>query len=41
MLAQLSDTQIGDAFRAAGFSPQEVDAFTVTIRGRIAQLSTL
>jgi len=41
MLAQLSDTQIGDAFRAAGFSPQEVDAFTVTVRGRIAQLSTL
>jgi hypothetical protein len=41
LLAQLSDAQIGDAFRAAGFSAQEVDAFTVTIRARIAQLSTL
>ena len=41
LLAQLSDTQIGDAFRAAGFSAQEVDAFTATIRARITQLSRL
>jgi hypothetical protein len=41
LLAQLSDTQIGDAFRAAGFSAQEVDAYTAAIRARLAQLSTL
>ncbi len=41
LLAQLSDAQIGDAFRAAGFSAQEVDAFTVTIRARLAALSAL
>jgi hypothetical protein len=41
LLAQLSDTQIGEAFRAAGFSAQEVGGFTLTIRARIAQLSTL
>jgi hypothetical protein len=41
LLAQLSDTQIGDAFRGAGFSAQEVDAYTAAIKARIAQLSAL
>lgn len=41
LLAQLSDNQIGDAFRAAGFSPVDVDAYTVTIRARLAELSAL
>jgi hypothetical protein len=41
LLGQLSDTQIGDALRAAGFSAEEVGGFTLTIRARIAQLSTL
>jgi hypothetical protein len=41
LLSQLSDTQIGEAFRAAGFSAQEVEAYTAAIRARLAQLSTL
>ena len=41
LLAQLSPDQIGDAFRAAGYSPQEVDAFTSLVRERIAQLNKL
>ena len=41
LLAQLSDSQIGDAFRAAGFSTVELDAYTATIRARLAELSAL
>ena len=41
LLAQLSPDQIGDAFRAAGYSPQEVDAFTSLVRERIDELSKL
>ena len=41
LLAQLSPAQIGDAFRAAGFSPAEVDGFTEAVRRRIADLQTL
>jgi hypothetical protein len=41
LLAQLSDSQIGDAFRAAGFSAVEVDAYTAMIRARLAELSAL
>jgi len=41
LLAQLSDRQIGDAFRAAGFSAVEVDAYTATIKARLAELSAL
>jgi hypothetical protein len=41
LLSQLSPAQIGDAFRAAGFSPAEVDGFTEAVRRRIADLQTL
>lgn len=40
-LAQLSTTQIGDAFRAAGFSPADVDVFAMVIARRIAALQAL
>ena len=41
LLARLSDSQIADAFRAAGFSAVEVDAYTATIRARLTRLSAL
>lgn len=40
-LAQLSDAQISDAFRAAGFSPAEIDGFTKKVREKIAELAAL
>ncbi len=40
-LGRLSTTQIGDAFRAAGFSPAEVEAYTVVVARRIAALQGL
>ncbi len=40
-LAQLSDEQISDAFRAAGFSPEEVDGFTKKVREKINELTSL
>jgi hypothetical protein len=40
-LAQLSDSQISDAFRAAGFSPAEVDGFTKKVREKINELNNL
>ncbi|HEX8160846.1 MAG TPA: hypothetical protein VF538_03035 [Pyrinomonadaceae bacterium] len=41
LLARLSDKQIGDMFRAANYSPEEVRAFSDTLRRRIDQLVTL
>jgi len=41
LLAKLSTDQIRDAFRAADYSPQEVDGFTQTIEKRIAALNDL
>ena len=41
LLAQLSPDQIRDAFRAAGYSPQEVDGFAKVIEARIAELNKL
>jgi hypothetical protein len=41
LLAQLSGDQIRDAFRAAGYSPQEVDGFTTVVEARIAKLNQL
>jgi len=41
LLAQLSQEQIRDAFRAAGYSPAEVDEFTEVVKNRIAQLEAL
>ena len=41
MLAQLSHDQVRDAFRAAGYSPQQVDAYTTEVESRIEQLAKL
>lgn len=38
-LARLSDEQIKDAFRAANYSPQEVDALSAAVRRRIEELN--
>lgn len=40
-LAQLSNSQIRDAFRAAGYSPGEVDGYSRKVRQRINQLNGL
>jgi hypothetical protein len=37
-LSQLTDQQISDAFRAANYSPEEVEALTRAVRARIEQL---
>ena len=41
LLARLSPQQIHDAFRAAGYSPQEVDEFANVLSGRIGALTDL
>jgi hypothetical protein len=41
LLAQLSPEQIRDAFRAAGYKPDEVEGFSKVIEGRIAQMNKL
>ncbi len=41
LLGQLSAEQIRDCFRAAGYSPNEVDGFTAVVRERIAELKKL
>ena len=41
LLAQLSPDQIRDAFRAAGYSPEEIEGFTAVVRERIAALQKL
>jgi hypothetical protein len=41
LLSQLSDQQIRDAFRAAGYLGPELDGFTFTIEHRIAELKKL
>jgi hypothetical protein len=40
-LAQLSDEQIRDCFRSAGYMTQEVDEYTKTVKERIAELNAL
>lgn len=40
-LAQLSNRQISDAFRAAGYATFEVDGYTRKVRERINQLNSL
>ena len=40
LLAQLSPGQIRDAFRAAGYAPDEVEAFAKVVENRIADLRT-
>jgi hypothetical protein len=41
ILSQLSDKQISDAFRAANYSPQEIDMLTKSVRDRINELVAL
>jgi hypothetical protein len=41
MLAQLSPHQIRDAFRAAGYASQEIEAFSQVVERRIAELKQL
>ena|SRR5438270_3122985 len=41
LLSQLSDQQVGDAFRAANFTPEEAAALTAEVRDRINQLTGL
>jgi hypothetical protein len=41
LLARLSPRQIHDAFRAAGYSPEEVEAFSKVLAGRLAALTDL
>jgi hypothetical protein len=41
LLSQLSDQQIRDAFRAAGYLGPDLDGFTFTIEHRIAELKKL
>ena len=41
MLAKLSDAQIHDAFRAAGYTPQESDGFARVVEKRIGELAAL
>jgi hypothetical protein len=41
LLARLSDSQIRDAFRAAGYSQDEIDAFSQVLRSRITTLTDL
>ncbi len=38
LLAQLSPQQIRDAFRAAGYTPQQVETFSAALESRIASL---
>jgi hypothetical protein len=40
-LAKLSSEQIRDAFRAAGYTPQDVDGFARVVERRIAALQEL
>lgn len=41
LLSQLSPEQIRDAFRAAGYTPEQVEAFAAVVEKRIGQLSEL
>lgn len=41
LLAQLSPQQIRDAFRAAGYSPEEIEEYATALEGRIAVLNRL
>jgi hypothetical protein len=41
ILSQLSDQQISDAFRAANYSPKEIEMLTKSVRARINELVNL
>jgi hypothetical protein len=40
-LAQLSADQIRDAFRAAGYSPEQIESYTQAVESRIQELNNL
>ena len=40
-LSMLSEEQIRDCFRAAGYAPEEIDIYTKVVRKRITQLNAL
>ena len=40
-LSQLSEEQVSDCFRAAGYTPEEVTIYTQAVRKRIAELNAL
>ena len=40
-LSSLSEEQIRDCFRAAGYTPEEVTLYSETVRQRIAELEAL
>lgn len=40
-LSQLSEEQIQDCFRAAGYTPEEITVYTQAVRKRIAELAAL
>jgi len=41
LLARLSPQQLRDAFRAAGYSPEEIEGFTTVLQRRIMLLNQL
>jgi hypothetical protein len=41
LLAKLSPAQIRDAFRSAGYAPEDVEGFAVVLESRIAELNNL
>jgi len=41
VLGQLSAEQIRDCFRAAGYTPEEVEGYATVVQGRIAELNQL
>jgi len=41
LLSQLSPKQIRDAFRAAGYPPEQVEGFATVVERRIAELNSL
>lgn len=41
LLSKLSDKQIGDAFRAANYSPSEVEIYTKAVKDKIAELDAI
>ena len=41
LLAQLTPEQLRDAFRAGGYSPEQIDAYVAAVQGRIAALQNL
>ncbi len=40
-LSRLTDQQISDAFRAANYTPEEIQAYTIAVRARINALAAL